>query len=65
MSEHYSKGDYSHLSNAIIRLAKELEDRDEIFKAVKRLIEAKDTEGAINMIDSHFKNQVFKGDNGN
>ena len=61
MSSHYSKGDYSHLSKAIIRQAKELEARDEIFHAVKRLIEVKDTEGAINMIDSHFKNQEFKG----
>ena len=61
MAGHYSNGDYSHLSLAIIRQAKELEARDEILHAVKRMIEAKDTEGAINMIDSHFKNQEFKG----
>ena len=61
MAGHYSNGDYSHLSSAIIRQAKELEARDEIFHSVKRMIEAKDTEGAINMIDSHFKNQEFKG----
>jgi len=39
----------------------QLEARDEVFQAIKRLIEAKDTEGAINMINSHFKNQEFKG----
>jgi len=58
---HYSNGDYSHLSEAIIRQAKELEEYNEIFRSLKRMIEAKDTEGAINMIDSHFKNQEFKG----
>ena len=60
MRSHYSKGDYSHLSEAIIRQAKELEARDEVLHALKRLIEVNDTEGAINMIDSHFKNQEFK-----
>lgn len=39
----------------------QLEGVDEILHALKRMIEAKDTEGAINMIDSHFKNQEFKG----
>ncbi|PCI53637.1 MAG: hypothetical protein COB36_11940 [Alphaproteobacteria bacterium] len=61
MSGHYSKGDYSHLNECINRQALELRGVDEVFHALKRLIEAKDTEGAINMIDSHFKNQVYKG----
>lgn len=39
----------------------QLEGVDEVLEALKRMIEAEDTEGAINMIDSHFKNQRFKG----
>lgn len=61
MAEHYSKGDYSHLSKAIIRQAKELEARDEILHAVKRLLEKNYMVSAMNMIDSHFKNIEFKG----
>lgn len=61
MRAHYSKGDYSHLNECINRQALELRGVDEVLQSVKRLIEAEDTEGAINMIDSHFKNQEFKG----
>lgn len=61
MRSHYSKGGYSHLNECINRQTLELRYRDEVLHAVKRLIEAKDTEGAINMIDSHFNNQEFKG----
>lgn len=61
MRTHYSKGDYSHLSECINRQALELRGVDEVLQSIKRLIEVNDNEGAINMIDSHFKNQVFKG----